>query len=102
MVNQLREKDKVSIVVYAGAAGVKTEINILMGATAMVMPMDSGFNYYEDTYDMDRKAEVGIDRHMMIAKARFKGKKAHEIASAYHDKDFGIIALVASAKKNKS
>jgi len=85
--------------VYAGASGATTEINILMGATAMVMPMDDGFNYYEDTYDMKRKAEVGIDRNMAIEKARFEGKKAHEIASPYHQKDFGVLALVASAKK---
>ena len=73
-----------------------------MGATAMVMPMDDGFNYYEDTYDMGRKVEVGIDRHMAIQKAKFVGKTAAEIASAYHNKDFGVIAFVASAAKNEA
>uniref|UniRef100_UPI004047F11B hypothetical protein n=1 Tax=Aliarcobacter sp. TaxID=2321116 RepID=UPI004047F11B len=88
--------------IYAGTADAKTEINILMGATAMVMPMDDGFNYYEDTYDMKRKAIVGIDRHMAIQKARFKGKTTAEQESAYHNKDFGVIAFVASAAKNEA
>lgn len=88
--------------VYKGASNAKTEINILMGATAMVMPMDDGFNYYEDTYDMGRKAEVGIDRHMAIQKAKFVGKTAKEIASSYHNKDFGVVAFVASATKNEA
>ena len=70
-----------------------------MGATAMVMPMDSGFNYYEEDYDMKRKARIGIDRQMAIQKAKFVGKKAHEIASSFHNKDFGIVAFVASAAK---
>ena len=87
---------------YAGASDAKTEINILMGATAMVMPMDDGFNYYEDDYDMKRKAIIGIDRHMAIQKAKFKGKKQVEIDSAFHDKDFGVIAFVASATKDEA
>lgn len=87
---------------YKGASDAKTEINILMGATAMVMPMDDGFNYYEDTYDAKRKALVAIDRNMAIEKARFKGKAPHEIASPYHDKDFGVLALVASATKSQN
>ena len=87
---------------YAGAAGAKTEINILMGATAMLMPMDSGFNYYEEDYDMKRKARIGIDRQLAIQKAKFVGKKAHEIASSFHNKDFGIVAFVASAAKNEA
>lgn len=85
--------------IYAGAAGIKTEINILMGATAMVMPMDDGYNYYEEKYDMDRKARVGVDRNMGIEKAKFVGKTAEEQASPYHNKDFGVIAYVASAQK---
>lgn len=87
---------------YAGSGGAKTEINILMGATAMTMPMDDGFNYYEEKYDMDRKARVGIDRNMAIAKAKFVGKTAEEIASPYHNKDFGVLALVASATKSQA
>ena len=87
---------------YKGAAGAKTEINILMGATAMLMPMDSGFNYYEEDYDMKRKARIGIDRQLAIQKAKFVGKKAHEIASSFHNKDFGIVAFVASAAKNEA
>ena len=86
---------------YKGASDAKTEINLLMGATAMVMPMDDGFNYYEDKYDMDRKAMVGIDRHMAIQKAKFVGKTTAEQASSYHNKDFGVIAFVASAAKNE-
>jgi hypothetical protein len=87
---------------YKGASSAKTEINILMGATAMVMPMDDGFNYYEDDYDMGRKAKIGIDRHMAIQKAKFTGKTATEQATAFHNKDFGIVAFVASAAKNEA
>jgi len=86
---------------YAGAAGIATEINLLMGATAMLLPMDDGYTYYEEMYDMDRKARVGVDRNMAISKAKFVGKKAEEVASPYHQKDFGVVAFVASASKNQ-
>jgi len=87
--------------VYEGASSAETEINVLMGATAMVMPMDDGFNYYEEKYDMDRKARVGIDRNMAIEKAKFVGKTPAEIASPYHNKDFGVLILPASSAKNQ-
>jgi len=67
----------------------------------MVMPMDDGFNYYEEKYDMDRKARVGIDRNMAIEKAKFVGKTPAEIASPYHNKDFGVLILPASSAKNQ-
>lgn len=85
------------IATYAGT-GVKTEINLLLGATAGLMPMDTGFTWYEDKYDNNRKASVAVDRDFGFAKTRFKGKKPAEIASVWHDKDYGVIAVVAAVK----
>jgi N4-gp56 family major capsid protein len=82
---------------YAGSASLKTEINLLVGATAMLMPMDTGYNYYEDKYDMDRKAKVAVDRLYGISKTRFKGKAGtDEENSIYHDKDYGVIGVVSA------
>lgn len=85
------------ITAYAGT-GVKTEINLLLGASAGLMPMDSGFNWYEEKYDKDRKASVGVDRDLGFAKAKFEGATAQEIASVWHQKDYGVVAVVAAVK----
>ena len=68
------------IAAYAGT-GVKTEINLLLGATAGLMPMDTGFTWYEDKYDSNRKAKISVDRDFGFAKTKFKGESADEIAS---------------------
>ncbi len=83
--------------IYNGASDLKTEINILVGSGAMMMPMDTGYNYYEDKYDMDRKAMVACDRDYGIAKTKFIGKAGTpEVDSIYHNKDYGVIAVVAA------
>jgi len=83
--------------IYNGAGGLKTEINLLVGATAMLMPMDTGYTYHEDTYDMKRKAKIAVDRLYGLAKTRFKGKAGtDEVNSIYHDKDYGVIAVVGA------
>lgn len=82
---------------YAGT-GVKTEINLLLGATAGLMPMDTGFTWYEDKYDSNRKAIISVDRDFGFAKTKFQGKTTEEQASVWHNKDYGVIAVVAAVK----
>lgn len=82
---------------YAGT-GVKTEINLLLGATAGLMPMDTGFTWYEDKYDSNRKAIISVDRDFGFAKTKFQGKTTAEQASVWHNKDYGVIAIVAAVK----
>lgn len=83
--------------IYKGTADLKTEINLLVGANAMMMPMDSGYNYFEEKYDMDRKVKVAVDRDYGIAKTKFVGKAGTpEVNSIYHNKDYGVIAVVAA------
>lgn len=82
---------------FAGAASLKTEINLLCGANAMLMPMDTGYNYYEDKYDMNRKVKVAVDRLYGLAKTKYTAKAGSpEESSIYHDKDYGVIAVVAA------
>ena len=79
-------------------AGHKTEIALFLGATAGLLPIDEGFDYYEDDKDDGRKLEVAVDRGLGFAKAHFKGKTTEEQASEYHDKDFGSAVIVYSAE----
>jgi N4-gp56 family major capsid protein len=82
---------------FAGASSLKTEINLFCGANAMLMPMDTGYNYYEDKYDMDRKVKVAVDRLYGLAKTHYVGKAGTtEVDSIYHDKDYGVIAVVSA------
>lgn len=83
---------------YAGDSGLKTEIALFLGATAGILPIDEGFDYYEDDKDAGRKLEVAVDRGLGFAKAHFKGKTTEEQASEYHDKDFGSAVIVYSAE----
>lgn len=83
---------------YAGVTGHKTEIALFLGATAGILPIDEGFDYYEDDKDAGRKLEVAVDRGLGFAKAHFKGKTTEEQASEYHDKDFGSAVIVYSAE----
>ncbi len=82
---------------YAGTS-VKTEINLFLGATAVLMPMDGGFEWYEDTYDMKKKAKVGIDRDMGVAKAKFQGTTAAEKETVWHNNDYGLIVVISAVK----
>lgn len=79
---------------YAGVAGQKTEINLFLGATAGLKPFDEGFDYYEDPKEGGRKLLIGADRGTGFDKTKFKGKTTAEQASVYHNKDFGMIAIV--------
>jgi N4-gp56 family major capsid protein len=81
---------------YAGASGIKTEINLFLGATAGLKPFDEGFDYYEDPKEGGRKLLIGVDRGTGFDKTKFVGKTAAEQKSEYHNKDFGMIAIVNS------
>jgi len=81
---------------YAGTAALKTEVNLFLGATAGLLPMDEGFNYYEDTYDMGRKMKIACDRGWAFQKTRYVGKTAAQQALSWHGKDYGVIAVVAA------
>ncbi len=81
---------------YAGATGIKTEINLFLGATAGIKPFDEGFDYYEEDLEGGRKLKIGADRGTGFSKTKFIGKTAEQKASEYHNKDFGMIAIVNS------
>ncbi len=83
---------------YAGADALKTEVNLFVGANAMLMPMDTGYTYHEDKYDYDRKAKVAVDRLYGLAKTHYMAKAGNteEEASIYHDNDYGVIAVVSA------
>lgn len=85
-----------SMAAYAGTAGLKTEINLFLGATAGLLPMDEGFNYYEEAYDMGRKMKIGVDRGWAFQKTRYMGKTEAQQALTWHNKDYGVIAVVSS------
>jgi hypothetical protein len=86
---------------FTGKGGIETELNLLLGSSAMLMPQDTGFNYYEEKYDMDRKVRVGIDRHASIKKSKYTGTTAEEKKSVYHNRDYGVIVVAASTTRAK-
>lgn len=84
---------------YAGATSTPTAIGLILGATAMVMPMDDGVNLYvADKEDLGRKDAVGFDRLLGMAKARPIGIQPDEIASIYHNNDLSVMGFVYSQK----
>lgn len=82
--------------IYAGASDIETEINLFLGATAGLLPMDEGFSYYEEDYDYGRKMKVAVDRGWAFEKTRYRGKTLEEKELVWHDKDYGVIAVVNS------
>lgn len=81
---------------YAGTAGLKTEVNLFLGATAGMLPMDEGFNYYEEPYDMKRKMKIAVDRGWAFQKTRYFGKTEAQKKLVWHGKDYGVIAVVSA------
>lgn len=80
---------------YAGS-GIETELNLFLGATAGLCPMDMGFTYSEDTFDYGKKMGVSIDRTWAFDKAKFVGKTAADKAQIWHEQDYGVILVPAS------
>ncbi len=82
--------------IYEGASHYETRVGLFLGATAGMIAMDTGFQYYEDTYDMGRKMQVGVDRAWAFQKTRFKGVTPVQKELVWHDKDYGVIACVSA------
>jgi len=85
---------------YAGAAGIATEVNLMLGAGAGVQPFQAIPDYEEDgkTIDSGRKLRIFADLFFGFEKFRPKGKTADEIALSWHDEDYGVQAVVATIK----
>lgn len=87
---------------YGGKDGNETEIGLFLGAQSGLMVDEGAFNYYEDgTKDMGRKFQVGVDRDLGFAKAKFKAspndtKIDKETKEMFDGKDFATIAIVSS------
>lgn len=84
---------------YAGAGSVETSIGLILGATAMVMPMDDGVNLYFKKEDFDTKDAVAFDRLMGLAKAKFVGIKAEEKETIYHNNDYSVMGFIYARKE---
>lgn len=83
---------------YGGNGSTVTSIGMILGATAMVMPMDDGVQLYVTPEDKGRKASVAIDRLLGISKSRYQGISAVEQKSIYHNKDLSAMGLIYARK----
>ena len=89
-----------NFVQYAGATGIETEVNLMLGAGAGVQPFQAIPDYEEDgkTIDSGRKLRIFADLFFGFEKFRPKGKTADEQALSWHDEDYGVQAVVATIK----
>lgn len=79
---------------YAGNQA--TSIGFLIGASALVMAGEDSVEFYiDETEDMGRKINCGVDRLMAIAKGRFQAH-ANGFLSPYADTDYAVIGLFSS------
>lgn len=89
---------------YNGVSDHETEIALFMGATAGVMPMKTkglgntieGFRYAEIGEDENEKLVCRISATIAFRKAKFSGTTAAAQKSIFHNKDYGMMALVYS------
>lgn len=82
---------------YKAADDTVTEINFILGCGAGAMPFDPNPTYDEDpTEDNGRKVVAYIEQFYGFEKVRWVGETAAEEASIYHDKDYGVIAGIAT------
>lgn len=78
----------------AGTDNTVTEVNLILGASAGAMPFSQVPEWIEDgTVDSGRKIKMIIDVWTGFEKCKFVGKTAAEVASAYHNEDFGVLAI---------
>jgi len=79
---------------YTAGIDTVTEVNLILGASAGAMPFSQVPEWIEDgTVDSGRKIKMIIDVWTGFEKCKFVGKTAAEIASAYHNEDFGVLAI---------
>ena len=81
---------------YAGKGGITTEVNLLLGATAGMQPFQLVPDYIEDSADSGRKIILAVDEWFGFEKTKFVGKTAEEKALVWHEKDYGVIAGLAT------
>lgn len=83
---------------YEGAGGVEVEVNLLFGAGAGVQPFQAVPDYQEDgkTIDSGRKLKVFVDTWFGFEKFRPQAETDAEKNLAWHDKDFGVMAVPAT------
>ncbi len=83
--------------IYAGTSDRETSINLLLGATAGLMPLQkTGMDYWEGGYDEDEKGIARISWGISFQKTKFQGLLPHEKQSIFHNKDYGVTAIVCS------
>ena len=86
---------------YAGASGIKTEINLFLGAGAGVIAVDQPANFY-DWADKDdpRYMKAGTDKIFGFAKTKYNSKDNDDLLedNIYNNKDFGVIAVVSPCR----
>jgi N4-gp56 family major capsid protein len=83
--------------VYNGAASRETSINLMLGATAGILPMQAkGMDYWEGDDDENEKMISRVSWGIAFKKAKFNGVLSHELKSIYHGKDYGVTAIVSS------
>lgn len=83
---------------YAGKGGIVTEVNLLLGATAGMQPFQLVPDYIEDSADSGRKIVLAIDEWFGFEKTKFVGKTTEEKALVWHEKDYGVIAGLATVE----
>ncbi|MBE0498574.1 MAG: DUF4043 family protein [Campylobacterales bacterium] len=82
-----------------GIANQETEINLLCGAGACHVVVDEGVAYYDWVDKSDpRRMNAGIDRVYGLAKTKYVASANDGILadSIFDNKDYGVIAVVAS------
>jgi hypothetical protein len=84
--------------IYAGQSDLETEVNLFLGASALLMPMDEGFDYKEIFDTENDKMVCRIRRGVGIEKTKFIGSTKEQMESIYHGKDYGVIAVVNALK----
>lgn len=82
---------------YKASDNTVTEVNFILGCGAGAMPFDPTPTYDEDpTEDNGRKVVAFIEQYYGFEKVKWVGETAAEQASIYHNKDYGVIAGVAT------
>ncbi|MDD5360422.1 MAG: DUF4043 family protein [Sulfurovaceae bacterium] len=82
---------------YKAGDNTVTEVNFMLGCGAGAMPFDPEPTYDEDpTEDNNRKVVAYIEQYFGFEKVRWFGETDAEKASIYHNKDYGVIAGVAT------
>ncbi|MGP1579969.1 MAG: phage capsid family protein [Wolinella sp.] len=81
---------------YSGSGSVETCLGVLIGAGGMCLCMNEKPHLYiDDTVDMGRKTQVGIDKIFGVSKAVY-GSHNKQTKSPYDGQDFAVIGIVSA------